>query len=504
MLKILIFLGISLIACLLFLRSKEKFLIQKQQNIKSKFPVHCPTINELRQPPDKCTPKYPRNYDSDFFVVHKNFSPGPSEQTNGLRHVLMAAIILQKGLITSSFTIHKSDILSTASSIPFGLRIDMEIMCQYVSLMSPRQKLRQLGSDSKLNNNQNRTLYLSDLLILQGNTKQTNFAEHESKIISFLKNINQPPVKFMKKIKDGLVVLPPYQFNHFSTKDKQNLTFWFDQHQLLSKPQSIIGIFQVYNWIFGDIFHLIDEGGVYRFKNPVKGPSKPPNLSFLSAKNLYKMDKNLIYDAYLATQHPKFLRDLAKIFIRKKFQTDNFVAVHFRYNPGDFFSQNFLKREGKVTAIRGITYKMALKIQKSLTNSTYFLENLMAKIEKLKGNSTENQNTDEQKPQIIYIASPDGISKYFPHKGYKFKNYKIYTTKDMHKFLNKFMNSCWVVKKYFGDILSTLEKELMILAEIFFRSRPSNWSFNEQGHRASQYEYDRIKNDRVIFDVFSR
>ena len=54
--------------------------------------------------------------------------------------------------------------------------------------------------------------------------------------------------------------------------------------------------------------------------------------------------------------------------------------------------------------------------------------------------------------------------------------------------------------QYFGDILSTFEKEILIYAKLFLRSRPSNWSFNVQGHRFARYE--ELPYDRYVFDIF--
>ena len=74
------------------------------------------------------------------------------------------------------------------------------------------------------------------------------------------------------------------------------------------------------------------------------------------------------------------------------------------------------------------------------------------------------------------------------------------------KFLEtkKSQTNCWALHEHFGDILSTLEKEILIRARIFLRTRPSNWSFNVQGHRIAERGFEKVENDRVIFDVFQR
>ena len=62
---------------------------------------------------------------------------------------------------------------------------------------------------------------------------------------------------------------------------------------------------------------------------------------------------------------------------------------------------------------------------------------------------------------------------------------------------------CAIIDKIFGDILSTLEKEIMVRSLVFFRVRPSNWSFNVQGQRFAIYGNENIMHDRVIFDIFT-
>lgn len=141
-------------------------------------------------------------------------------------------------------------------------------------------------------------------------------------------------------------------------------------------------------------------------------------------------------------------------------------------------------------------------MHQSILDPTYLVEKLARKVQNLTANSETEKSGQE--PGIIYIASPLNIAEYFyNHTTNKIlNNYKVFTTIDIQRFLETYRKDCWVIDIYFGDILSTLEKEMMVLSKIFFRSRPSNWSFNQQGHRMPNYPYEEIQNDRVIFDVF--
>merc|ERR1711879_432439 len=49
-----------------------------------------------------------------------------------------------------------------------------------------------------------------------------------------------------------------------------------------------------------------------------------------------------IVEVFEATQHPKFVRELADKFIGSVMSTDDphgFIGLHFRFNPGDFFER---------------------------------------------------------------------------------------------------------------------------------------------------------------------
>ena len=47
-----------------------------------------------------------------------------------------------------------------------------------------------------------------------------------------------------------------------------------------------------------------------------------------------------------------------------------------------------------------------------------------------------------------------------------------------------------------------LEKEILVQSLAFYRARPSNWSFNIQGHRFAEWGPRNLTHDRVVYDVF--
>ena len=87
--------------------------------------------------------------------------------------------------------------------------------------------------------------------------------------------------------------------------------------------------------------------------------------------------------------------------------------------------------------------------------------------------------------KIIFITSPPSVATRFStlSKNVNLNGYKVFTTLDTTQFLEKYRHECELVDKFFGDILPTLEKEILRWSKAFYRSRPSNWSFNIQAQR---------------------
>ena len=108
----------------------------------------CPTLEQLNKPPENCNSRRKlinSVYTSSFYPIYPpycNFSihndcnkgkqPGPSEQTHGVKHILLAAAQLRKSFMISNFSSHKLDDSSKRTVIPFGARIDLEKLPEHV------------------------------------------------------------------------------------------------------------------------------------------------------------------------------------------------------------------------------------------------------------------------------------------------------------------------------------------------------------------------------------
>ena len=74
-------------------------------------PFVCPSFEDLDKLPGQAegcpaVPKYPAVYNSSFFPIYSPGFPGPSEQTQGHKHIFMATALLGKSLMINNFTTH--------------------------------------------------------------------------------------------------------------------------------------------------------------------------------------------------------------------------------------------------------------------------------------------------------------------------------------------------------------------------------------------------------------
>ena len=176
--------------------------------------------------------------------------------------------------------------------------------------------------------------------------------------------------------------------------------------------------------------------------------------------------------------------------------TRTFVAVHWRFNQGDFFTRDILEKKEEEVNGRGLPHEAAVHLWKTLKDPRYFLDLLIPHLERNFHNSTQHSGQ-----KVIFITSPMNIAKNFQKIGRDYKGYKLYNSLDTERFLNSF-KMCKYIDQTFGDTISTLEKEILVQSLAFYRARPSNWSFNIQGHRYAELGPGNLTHDRVVYDVF--
>ena len=150
---------------------------------------------------------------------------------------------------------------------------------------------------------------------------------------------------------------------------------------------------------------------------------------------------------------------------------------------------------------KGLSPELNIDIMKTLNSPEYFFKKLINHIDR-----NLNESSSLTQRDVIFISSPQNIAKIFANTSSKnlgvIQGHKIFTSLDTLNFFKKEAQNCKIFRNYFGDILSTLEKEIMVLSKSYYRARPSNWSFNVQGHRFSLYSAEDLRHDRCVLDVF--
>ena len=475
---------------------KEPFLPKIEEVFQNKIEMNfqneifkCPPINDLiyKSKNSNCSsPIFPAIYNSTLYPLYQPHNPGPSTQTNGFRHILLLAIQLKKSLFISYFTKHKSDSLSKFSKIPFGLRIDIENLCQFIEIKdsvdlewSDNNKLENIvnllakhpNDKGKLDDKYGIQIYLNNMTDLSYDIENLNFIDLRS-----------------------------LDFDFYPRNSLNDLNHIFADLDLAYDGQNknLIGIANPHYWIWKYLYKLIDAGGTYRMMSPILASSRPPKFSQKSTNFQLNSDYNLIKNLYKYTSHPKFIKTLAQKFINKYIgQNVNYVGVHFRFNTdflgptarGDKFMQEFIESNQNNTDMKndmdslkkfvrnetsswkpaiggkkGVPDSIRLEIIKTLQNPLYFLEKFIPHIlktipkEKLlrrKGRNSLNSNVI-----TIFMASPPNIAHYFEHENLKIlkiANYtiKIVTSTDSKKFLEsdlvrKYENCGEIMDDYLG------------------------------------------------------
>lgn len=207
------------------------------------------------------------------------------------------------------------------------------------------------------------------------------------------------------------------------------------------------------------------------------------------------MNLEIVKTVYVSTVPPEFIRQLVDIYFQLN-KIDQFIGIHWRYNSNDFYDKNmanFTKRKLKKSNKRGLSLRLTKELQNVIKNTSYLFDKIRSP-EILLGKSHKHVST-------IIISSPFNMAAKFDQARSKF-GYRIFTTKDSRDFLWEYRDNCEVVRDLFGEVLSTFEKEIMLRATVFYRSRPSNWSFNVQGMRWSSKKFGEIALDKTVFDLF--
>ena len=123
---------------------------------------------------------------------------------------------------------------------------------------------------------------------------------------------------------------------------------------------------------------------------------------------------------------------------------------------------------------------------------------------------------------MIFLATPMNFADKFESAMRKiiiqsekatYRNWYIVTAKQATYFLNDNFREnesphfCQTMSRFFGEIVPQVEMEILRRSLAFYRSRPSNWSFNVQAQRFADADLNengtaKLPLDRAVVDCF--
>lgn len=100
----------------------------------------------------------------------------------------------------------------------------------------------------------------------------------------------EPLILFKKDYNKEMRLIPAFDFKHYPINIRGDLEYWFKKNELYfdhepynlpeyKNVSKLIGVANVCNWFFGEFYLMVDDGGAYRYRNPVRGASKPPKFT---------------------------------------------------------------------------------------------------------------------------------------------------------------------------------------------------------------------------------
>jgi len=193
--------------------------------------------------------------------------------------------------------------------------------------------------------------------------------------------------------------------------------------------------------------------------------------------NITSVDKRLIYSlGIISTGLPSIVKTLARTFIRDYMNGGPYLAIHWRYNPGDWMVHctTVDKKHRNNTELGKMCYRMKQLNPKDLLHAG------LSVIDQKVGQNRKINNVSS-----IYLATPlnqKRIIEGFEQEAIRLRksgktNFTFLTSTALKSFLDEHEN-CIEEKSVVKDTLALVEMELCIQSTLFLHSSRSSWSEN--------------------------
>jgi len=270
--------------------------VQNKETTTEPIEIHSTTIKATAGTTSttQTEPIYPSNSNSSLIPIYTiEKSGGPSAQNLGFRHVLLSAITLKKSITPSVFFKHKTDKslsgkAASVKSVPFGLRFDFEEICKLVEVkVLTKDDYPTKQKPLNILNLIEERFYKQKLNDLDLSINRNTYSLLNDLSYTFPELLEGKDEKARKKLFN--LITTPGLIYHLLPKSDQSvhsLPNLFKKLNLNSKNNTFIGIANSNMWIFDSFYKLIDDGGVYRKRNAIKGKSKAPFYTKKQAKEI--------------------------------------------------------------------------------------------------------------------------------------------------------------------------------------------------------------------------
>jgi len=181
-------------------------------------------------------------------------------------------------------------------------------------------------------------------------------------------------------------------------------------------------------------------------------------------------------------QRPVVVQKLAKEFLRKKFNDEEFLSVHWRFENVDWLD---MCKSSRPSSVRKINRPICEIVQQISYNRT-FLDEISLKIENY---------MFENNLRFLYFAAPPQLNSALEHLQTKLST--MFYSEDVKSFAAS-LNNNWKSGVFSDNFAASyLDQELCVRSKIFLGSPLSSWTQTVMLDRVSQGLFDY----HSIFDI---
>nr|CAB3262505.1 uncharacterized protein LOC100180089 [Phallusia mammillata] len=417
--------------------------------------IYLEDVNNI-QTRSKCQLKIYNQPDENPIIKlnpHKFILPvlynGPTNQLIGLRDTVYLAILLNRTVIIPEFHKHLTDTSGQFQAVDGSLRVDIPALSALVSVIPHSAILDHCKNHF-------------DVAFLGQPLTQKHFQVNRASLqhynVTLSRGKKGQRFNTLLNPRDQTLKMKPLDLRDYYKTDAKCAMLYYAYRSVDAKetPEMLL-------------------------------KAKEMNLTDINTSQLPKMDKNLLYSLVATHVHtPEFISNIADEFAREVIGTNQYIAVHWRFDPLDW--QRKCRRE-TTSPIDAMCKQVDNVTGADIVNAA------------LKHNEYVLKSSTRP---VIYFATPiyrkDLLLSLQSHirdiNQRKGLGVRLYTGLDLQEQLNKY-SVCSELNGNVEDVLASVEMEICAKAKSFMFSKHSSWSAevlnHRVGHEFANFDRDILK-----------